>query len=456
MNKKTIYILAGSLIGLVLILIIGKQTGIIGSTYSIKVATEMVKHRKIVEMITANGKIQPEMEVKISADVSGEIVDLYVQEGDSVKQGDLLLRIKPDIYTSTVKRAEAAVNSAKSNLATSKARFLQANAQFRQVKSTYTRNKKLWDEKTISDAEYEQIFAQYETSKADLKVAEQGIKAAEFQVKSAEASNEEANENLRKTSIYAPIGGIISLLNVEKGERVVGTMQMAGTEIMRLADLNKMEVKVDVNENDIVYVELGDTAIIEVDAYLGKVFKGEVTEIANSANTLGVSSEQVTNFEVKIRILAEAFVIARKEFPNNRFPFRPGMTATTDIQTNVKHNVLTVAIQSVTTRVDSSGATTRSGDLGSLNAQTVEDEPESVEPEVVQEAKEVVFVIEGNKAVMKYVKTGIQDNLYIEITEGLSDSTEVIVAPYNAISRKLKNNSVVEKVSKKKLYMVDK
>jgi HlyD family secretion protein len=456
MNKKTIYIIAGSLVALIVFLVIAKKAGWIGNSYAIEVAVEKPERRRIVELITANGKIQPEMEVKISADVSGEIVELMVQEGDSVKKGDLLLRIKPDIYTSAVKQSAAAVNTTKANLLSSQARLTQAEAQFTQMTASFERSQKLWKDKTISDADFEQAKAQYASAQADLSAAKQAVNAAEFNIKSSEASLDQANENLNKTSIYAPISGIVSQLNVEKGERVVGTMQMTGTEIMRLADLNHMEVKVDVNENDIVHVSMNDTANIEVDAYLGIIFKGIVTEIANSANTAGVSSEQVTNFEVKIRILPQSFVQARKAFPNNKFPFRPGMTATTDIETMVKNSVLSIPIQAVTVRGDSSGVSTKSADIGSI-ASTSEDENQTDKAKtIVKEDKEVVFVYEKGKTKMNFVTTGIQDNLFIEITSGLSDSAEVVVAPYNAIARKLKNDQTVTKVSKQKLYIKEK
>ncbi len=452
MNKKII-LWVGILLGIIIFMIIAKKAGWIGNSYQLKVATEKVQYRKIVEIITANGKIQPETEVKISADVSGEIVQLKVEEGDSIKQGDLLLRIKPDIYVSTVKRAEAAVNSSKSNFASSKARMAQSEAQFSQKELAFKRSEKLWKNKTISDADYEQSKALYDAAQADVNAAHQSVKAAGFQVKSAEASLDEAKENLKKTSIFSPINGVVSQLNVELGERVVGTMQMTGTEIMRLADLNKMEVKVDVNENDIVHVAVGDTANIEVDAYLGDMFKGIVTEVANSANTQGVSAEQVTNFEVKIKILAQAFAKARKAYPKNRFPFRPGMTATADIETMVKNHILTVPIQAVTTRADSTGKTNLTSATGSVEANVSD---ANTDKKQEKELKECVFLYKNNKALLQWIKTGIQDNLYIEIIEGLKDSTEIISAPYNVITRKLKNNSKVMKVSKRILYKSEK
>jgi len=447
MNKK-LYIWIGILVGLIVILIILGKTGVIGNKKALKVATEKAQYRRIVETVTANGKIQPETEVKISADVSGEIVELNVKEGDSITKGSLLLRIKPDIYISTVKRANAAVNSAKSNYASSQARLEQSKAQLKQVEAAYKRSEKLWKNKTISDADFEQAKAQYQSAVADVNAAGQAVKASNYQVKSAEASLDEAGENLHKTNIYSPINGIVSQLNVELGERVVGTMQMAGTEIMRLADLNQMEVKVDVNENDIVNVVSGDTAVIEVDAYLGEKFNGIVTEVANSANIQGVSSEQVTNFEVKIRILPDAFVLARIKFPQNKFPFRPGMTATADIQTKVKNHILTVPIQAITTRTDSTGKVTRVAAMGTIDELDNKNakEKKNVEP------KECVFIFDKDESKLSWVKTGIQDNQYIEIKEGLKDSTEVITAPYNVITRKLKNKLKVEKVSKKSLY----
>ena len=449
MNKK-LYIWIGILVGLIIILIVLGKAGVIGNKKALKVATEKAQYRRIVEIVTANGKIQPETEVKISADVSGEIVELNVKEGDSITKGTLLLRIKPDIYISTVKRANAAVNSAKSNYASSQARLEQSKAQLKQIEAAYKRSEKLWKNKTISDADFEKAKAQYQSALADVNAAEQAVKAANYQVKSAEASLDEAGENLHKTNIYSPINGIVSQLNVELGERVVGTMQMAGTEIMRLADLNQMEVKVDVNENDIVNVVSGDTAVIEVDAYLGEKFNGIVTEVANSANIQGVSSEQVTNFEVKIRILPDAFIQARAKFPQNKFPFRPGMTATADIQTKVKNHILTVPIQAITTRTDSTGKVAGLAALGTIDESNKNNENSKAKKNV--EPKECVFIYDNGKAKLAWVKTGIQDNQYIEIIEGLKDSTEVITAPYNVITRKLKNKLIVEKVSKKSLY----
>ena len=310
---------------LTVIMLIGILTGIIKTENVLKVETEVAEKRTITETVSASGKIQPEVEVKISPDVSGEIVELLIKEGDRVSKGDLLIKIKPDIYKSILERSKASVNTAKANLAKSKAQLMESDAKF-------NRNKRLYNQGAISLSEFEQIEATY-------KVTELNVESSQYAVSSAEASLNEAEENLDKTSIYAPVEGTISMLNVELGERVVGTGQMSGTELLRLADLSAMEVAVEVNENDIVRVHLNDTALIEVDAFLGEEFKGIVTEIANSANVSGVSADQVTNFEVKIRILENT-------------NFRPGMTASVEVQTKLVKDVISVPIQAVTTRKD--------------------------------------------------------------------------------------------------------
>jgi HlyD family secretion protein len=417
---------------LIIFAIVGKKQGWFGGEIKVKVSIEQPELRTITEIVTASGKIQPETEVKISPDVSGEIVELYVKEGDEVKEGDLLLKIKPDTYLSSVDRASAAVNSAKANLANSQAFLAQINAKYSQIKNAYERNKILWEQKTISDAEYENSLSAYEMVVAELEAAKKTIDASRYSVQSAEATLSEARENLSKTSIYAPMRGTISMLNVEQGERVVGTMQMAGTEILRIANLNRMEVKVDVNENDIVKVKLADTALIEVDAYLGESFKGIVTEIANSANVSGMSTDQVTNFDVKVLLLKESYNHLINK--NNINPFRPGMSASVDIQTNTKTNILTIPIQAVTTRSDS----TITGEFK--------------QKKVDEELIEVVFVVSNDSALTRTVKTGIQNNKFIEIITGLSLEDKIVTAPYSAISRKLKDKSLVEVVDKKELF----
>ena len=277
-SNKILKILVPVVIVLIIFAVIGKKAGWFGQGVKVKVAVETAERRTIVETITANGKIQPEKEVKITPDVSGEIVELTVKEGDHVNKGDLLIRIKPDVYISQRDRSVAAVSSAKARLA-------QAEAQFYQAELSYNRNKQLYSEQTISQSEYEQSDASYQVAKAE-------VDAAKFSVTSSEAALKEANENLIKTSIYAPMTGTVSMLLVELGERVAGTGMMAGTEMLRIADLSRMEAQVEVNENDIPRVSIGDTASISVDAFLNHKFKGVVTEIANSAKTTGVSGNQ--------------------------------------------------------------------------------------------------------------------------------------------------------------------
>lgn len=436
--KKYIYIIA---IILIVFAFIGKRAGWFGKAEIYKVSVEKVTKRTITEIITANGKIQPETEVKISADVSGEIVELHIKEGEEVKKGQLLLKIKPDIYISTIERMEASVNSAKANLANAKARKSQVEAQFIQAEQTYNRSKQLYDKNAIAKSEYENALSSFDVAKAEVDAAKQTVLASEFAVNSAEASLKEANENLQKTAIYAPIDGTISMLNVELGERVVGTIQMAGTEILRIANLNIMEVKVDVNENDIVRVGLGDTALIEVDAYLNQKFKGIVTEIANSANNSGIiATDQITSFDVKIRILQESYSHLIKDTIKRTYPFRPGMSAGVDIQTETRYNVLSIPIQSVTTRVDT---IKNSVEMIGERANKISDNEQIVE---------IVYVYNNEIVNSKTIKTGIQDNNYIEVIEGLEENAEVVSAPYSTISKKLKDNLKVIKVEKDKLF----
>lgn len=426
LNKKNnlIKYLIIALVVLIAFAITGKKMGWIGGVANQKVAIEKVEQRTIVETVSASGKIQPEVEVKISSDVSGEIVSLMVIEGQKVKRGQLLCKIRPDIYESYLDRASAALNTSKANLANAEARFIQ-------TEQAYERNLKLIKDKIISEADFEVIKSNYLSSKAD-------VQAAKFNVKSAEASVKEAKDNLFKTTVFSPVDGTVSKLNVELGERVLGTSQMTGTEIMRIANLNSMEVSIDVNENDINRLSIGDTAIVEVDAFLDKKFKGIVTEIANSASVVGASADQVTNFPVKIRVLPESYASLNSKDKNMPSPFRPGLSATVEIQTEKTSNILTIPIQSVTTREDSTDNTTNA---------------DSKAPALG--IKEFVFVVEGNKVKKIAVKTGIQDDMYIEIKSGLKAGQEVVVAPYLAISKLLKEGMQIEKVSKEDLYTAE-
>lgn len=457
---KRLLIIGGILVAILIAVVVMVK----GSGHSTtKVSTEKVMRRNITEVVSASGKVQPELEIKISSDVPGEIVELNVKEGDTVKKGDLLLRINPVIYQSAVERMQATLNSTKANLANSQARLEQAKAQFVNAEAAFNRTEKLFKQGAVSQAEFDQAKATYESSKADVSAAAEAVRGADFNVRSTEASLKESTDNLAKTSIYAPVSGTVSKLNKRKGERVVGTAQMEGTEIMRLANLLEMEVLVDVNENDILRVHEGDTAYVEVDAHDNRKFKGIVTEVANSANTLGLSTDQVTNFQVKIRILRESYQdLLDPEHPE-RYPFLPGMSATVDIQTKRVLNVLTVPIQSVTTRTDTTtsakGKELNYGKEGPPEEETSSDvvvkDNKVKDSDKSDEPIECVFVYRDGKAILVPVKTGIQDNMYIEIVSGLKENDEIISAPYSAIRTLLRNNAKVEKVSKDQLSAVE-
>lgn len=435
---------------LLLLIVIGKKTGVIGNDKNTRVTAEAVIKRTIIETVSGSGKIQPETQVKISSDVSGEITEMMVKEGDVVKKGDLLCRIRQDIYISSLERVEASVNSSKASSAQTKARLIQSKAQLINAESLFNRNKKLFEQGALSEQDFDASKAQFETAKAEVEAAQQSLSAAEFNIKNAEATLKEAQTNLSRTSIYSPVDGKVSKLNVEKGERVVGTAQMTGTEIMTIANLNEMEVSVDVNENDIVRIKLNDTANIEVDAYLDKKFKGIVTEVANSANTVGTSADQVTNFTVKIRILRESYLsLIPKDNPQYS-PFRPGMSATVDIQTHKVFNVISVPVQSVTTREDTTSFGVKEKKKKKIEDPAPEETPENKKDEKVLE---YVFIIKNDVAVLTPVITGIQDNNYIEIKSGIQLNDEVITGPYKVVSKTLKNKTPVEKVDKEDLFV---
>ncbi|HCT94631.1 MAG: hypothetical protein A2X19_07530 [Bacteroidetes bacterium GWE2_39_28] len=372
------------------------------------VTVEKISRRSIVEVIPANGKIKPVVEVKISPDVSGEIVELNFKEGDHIKRGDLIIKIKQDVYISMRERAEASLNSVKAQLT-------QLQAQFVQIEQSYNRTRTLYEQKALSEADYESARSQY-------LMAKEQIKAAEFNVKSSSAALKEAVENLTKTVIYAPMDGIISKMSVEKGERVVGTSQMAGTEMLRIANFENMEVLVDVNENDIIRIKQGDTASIEVDAYPNRKFAGVVTQIANSAKNIGSAIEQVTNFEVKIYILQDSYSDLSA---TGRNPFRPGMSASVSIQTARKDSILTIPLQAITTRTDLI--------------------PDSVKTKMgINESMEQVFIVkEDNTVEVREITTGIQDLSNIEILTGLQDGESVVIGPFSAISKTLKKGTAV-------------
>jgi len=444
-KKKKYFIWGGAALVIILLIIAVSQKKGTGET---KVTTELAKSRTIVESVSANGKIQPEIDVKISPYISGEVVELYVKEGEEVTKEQLLAKIDPEIYISNYERTEASLQMQKANLANSRAREAQAQAQFVKAEEDFKRNKKLFDQQVISQSDFDGATSAFAVAKEEVTAAQENVKAAEFSVSSTEASLREARENLTRTSIYAPNEGTVSRLSIEKGERVTGASQFSsGTEIMRIANLERMVVNVEVNENDIVRVSMYDTCIIEVDAYLTHKFKGIVTEIATSANVIGVSADQVTNFEVKILILENSYQDLVKTDDLIKSPFRPGMSATVDIQTETAPNIITVPIQAVTTRSDTTGDEKMDREEGDESEEDVE-----LTNNDDDEMLEYVFLYEEGKAVMQEVKTGVQDNMFIEILEGLEVDQEIIVGPYRAVSKKLKNGDAVEKVDKKDLF----
>lgn len=452
-SKKKIWIIAGSValvVILVLLLALKNKNGV-----EIKVTAEKVVKRTVIQTVSANGKIQPEKDIKISPYISGEVVELMVKEGNEVKAGDLLAKVDPEIYASAFDQSNAALNSQKAGEANARARLAQMKAQYENARSTFERQQKLFSQNVISQAEFDQAKSAFEVAKSQVDASEQDVKAAEFMVKSSEAGLKRAKEDLTKTAIFAPSDGTVSKLSVEKGERVTGASQFSsGTEIMRIANLNEMEAQVEVNENDIVRVSVGDTALIEVDAYINRKFKGVVTEIATSANTTGVTAEQVTNFNVKIHILKESYKDLLNPAMPNYSPFRPGMSATVDIQTETARDVLTLPIQAVTTRVQTDSVKV---DPAGKQKENTDDEYEVVETKRKSgEVQECVFIIENGEAKKVNVKTGIQDNTYIQIVSGLSEGMEIISGPYSAVSKTLKDKDKVKKVDKKELFAKDK
>lgn len=447
MNKTLRNVLI--VVGILLVLaIVGNKMGWIGKGKAIKVAVAKAAVKNITETVSASGKLQPEVEVKLSPEVSGEIVELTVKEGDAVKKGQLLCKIKPDILLSGYDRAVASYNAQKASVASSQQQLLQSQANFKNVEATYQRNQKLYKDKVISASEFDASKAQYLTAKANLESAKQNVVGSKFGLEQSAAAVKEANDNLSRTNIYAPVDGVVSKLSVEKGERVVGTAQMSGTEIMTIANLNSMEVNVDVNENDINRLSLGDTAVIEVDAFLDQKFKGIVTEIASSATIDGTSADQVTNFAVKVRILPESYAGLVNNGVSNS-PFRPGLSATVDIQT-AKTKGLVVPIQSVTVREDEKPKDAAVD--GPKNDDSSDQQKEKNKPK----AKEYVFVVDGNKVKQVEVQTGIQDDQNIIVKSGLKAGEQVVSAPYAAISKTLKDKAEVEVVDKSKLFTSDK
>ena len=429
MNKslKRILIAAGILAvgGVTYRVVAGKQD-------HTEVTIEKSAYRSIIETVAASGKIQPESEVKIQSEVSGQIVELPVKEGDLVQKGQLLVKINPDLYTSAYNRAEAALNSSKSNLSSAKSRLAQAEAQFNVTNLNFQRQKKLFDDGAISKAELENITSQFETSKAEVEASQESIHSAQFAIESAMAGVNEAADNLKRTTILAPMTGTVTALNKELGETVLGNNMMSGDVIMNISALTFMEVNVEVNESDIVRVNLNDTALVEVDSYKNETFKGIITEIGNTAlNAIGeqMNLNQVTNFSVKIRVLPESYAHLMEGKGENYSPFKPGMSATVDIITEKSDRALSVPIKAVAARDD----TTSASILDKLNR-------ESTESSTPDEPFTVVFVrnTSSDVAEIRVVKTGIQDDKYIQITEGVAENEEIITGPYEVVAQSLK------------------
>ena len=444
MNKKIIWSIVG-FVALVVLLVGLKKAGVIGKEQGTEVTVEKVELRTITESVNASGKVYPEIEVKVSPDISGEIVSLFVEEGAKVTKGQILAKIYADIYSSQRDQVTASVNQVKAQYENVKASLSGLKNGYENAKAAYERYKKLFADKIVSRAEYEQVEQTYRAAESSYNAAKESIKSGEAQVQGVKAQLARAEKDLARTTIVSPMDGIISLMNVKKGERVVGTAQMAGTEMMRVADMKSIEVRVDVGENDITKVKLGDTALVEVDAYNNRKFKGIVYKIANPITAAsGISAAaEVANYKVHIRLLTDSYADLIKE--NAIFPFRPGMTASADIQTKSKVNVISVPLNAVTTR-DSDG---QGKDTKVSNKSNNGSENESKKEE---ELNEVVFVLQkDNKVKMVKVKTDIQDLNFIEVA-GLKVGDQVVTGPYSIVSKTLKDGSLVKVVTKEKLF----
>jgi HlyD family secretion protein len=445
MNKKIIWITV-SVVALIVLLVGLKKAGVIGKEVGEEVTVEKVQLRTITESVNASGKVYPEVEVKVSPDISGEIVNLFVEEGDKVTKGQVLAKIYADIYSSQRDQVTASVNQVKAQYENVKAGLSGLKAAYENTKATNERYKKLLADKIVSRSEYEQTEQAFRAAESSYLGAQESIKSSAAQIQGVRAQLARAEKDLARTTIVSPMDGIISLMSVKKGERVVGTAQMAGTEMMRVADMKSIEVRVDVGENDITKVKLGDTALVEVDAYNNRKFKGIVYKIANPITSAAASlssSTEVANYKVHIRLLPDSYSDLLKE--NAIFPFRPGMTASADIQTKSKVNVISVPLNAVTTR-DKEGQ----GKDTKVTAKSNEKEAQATEKDA--ELSEVVFVLQkDNKVKMVKVKTDIQDLNYIQVS-GLKVGEEVITGPYSTVSKTLKNGTLVKVVTKDKLF----
>ena len=468
MNKKLLWIII-SLVVLVVLLVVLKKNGVIGKEEGIKVSSEKVIRRNITEIVTASGKVYPEIEVKISPDVSGEITELNVEEGDSVRKGQILARIYADIYATQRDQAAAQVAGQQSLVSNAEAQLEALKSSLELAKLTFDRQKQLLDDKVISRAEFEQADNTLKTAQANYEAALQSVRSNQAQVRSATANLQKANKDLSRTALISPMTGVVSLLNVKEGERVVGNSMMAGTEMMRIADISVYEIRVEVGENDVQKIDLGDTAIIEVDAYNNRKFNGIVTQIASSQKgaasqtaSSAISSTDVTNYEVRIRIVRDSYADLFDPSRPKKFPFRPGMSASADIQTQTHRDVLSVPINAVTTRdkkdTASEGAKTK--DVKKPDNAAAENNNangDNVPVIASDDLLEVVFVLQKDNSVkLVTVKTGIQDINNIEIVDGLKEGDEVITGPYTIVSKTLKNKTKVKVVPKEELFEIKK
>lgn len=442
---KLKHILIGA-VAVILLIVILKVTGVIGKENVEKVTVEKVGDKTVIETVTASGKIQPETEVKLSSEVSGEVTELLVKEGDVVKKGQLLCKVRPDILQSSYERTVASYNAQKASVASAQQQLVQAEANFVNAEATYKRNVELFNKKVISAAEFDNAKATYLTAKSTLASAKEGVTGAKFNLEQTGASVKEAGANLARTTIYAPVDGVVSKLSIELGDRILGTSQMAGTEIMRISNLTSMEVNVDVNENDINRVSLGDSATVEVDAFAGKKFRGLVTEIASSSTAVGTATtsiDQVTNFSVKVRLLAESYNSVKggaKDLPS---PFRPGLSATVDIESETVKG-MAVPIQAVFTD-------TKSDDNKGTSQEDAEKQKSKLNDKQV---KQYVYLFDAKASTVKKaeVTTGIQNDQFIIVKTGLKAGQEIVSGPYSAIQNKLKDGLKVEKTTKDKLF----
>jgi len=440
MKLKHILITIGVIIAILVVL---KLTGVIGGDKTEKVTTEKASDKTVVETVTASGKIQPETEVKLSSEVSGEVVELKVKEGDIVKAGQLLCKVRPDVLQSGYERTVATYNAQKASVAAAQQQLIQNQANFVNADATYKRNVELFNKKVISASEFDAAKAAYLTAKATLASAKENVTGAKFTLEQTGANVKEAGANLAKTTIYAPVDGVVSKLSIELGDRILGTSQMAGTEIMRISNLASMEVNVDVNENDITRVKVGDKASIEVDAFSDKKFRGVVTEIASSSTAVGTATsgsvDQVTNFSVKIRINEE---LAGKQ----QSIFRPGMSATVDVESATLKG-LAVPIQSVFT---DNGSKSEDAAKNEGNQENTDKQKSKLTDKTV---KQYVYVYNNDKKVKKTeVTTGIQNDQFIIVKSGIKSGQEIVTGPYSAIQNKLKDGMIVEKTAKDQLF----